>query len=312
MTPSSSDAASRSSKEGGGYPIRLYDGATQGVSVKLVGSELAITPGTGTPYATTVNLGLLPLTWYYLELKVKCADVGGTYELRVSGQTVLSGSGDTKVGSNAYHDRVCFYNANGAIPYFDDFYVCDGSGSANNNFLGDVRVVTVRPSGAGGSTQWTPDSGSNYARVNEAISGEDSNYVEDGIIGHEDRYAFGDLSGVSSINGLMICTDCRETDAKSYNLKTVCQSDVTHNVDAGQSIGSTNYLHGIGSWKPTHTRRPLDSNQFQCRRVWHSGGIVIPTRRVSWLCSGLMDLTTTARQSALRRRRQESWHASTA
>ena len=44
------------------------------------------------------------------------------------------------------------------------------------------------------------------------------------------------------INGLMICTDCRETDAKSFNLKTACQSDVTHNVDAGQLIGSTNYL----------------------------------------------------------------------
>lgn len=251
------------SKEGGGYPIRLYDGATQGVSVKLVGSELAITPGTGTPYATTVNLGLLPLTWYYLELKVKCADVGGTYELRVSGQTVLSGSGDTKVGSNAYHDRVCFYSANGAIPYFDDFYVCDGSGSANNNFLGDVRVVTVRPSGAGGSTQWTPDSGSNFARVNEAISGEDSSYVEDGIIGHEDRYAFGDLSGVSSINGLMICADCRETDAKSYNLKTVCQSDVTHDVDAGQSIGSTNYLtrYRIMENDP-HTSAPWTQTSF--------------------------------------------------
>ncbi len=230
------------SKEGGGYPIRLYDGATQGVSVKLVNNELAITPGTGTPYATTVNLGLLPMTWYYIELKVKCANVGGTYELRVSGKTVLSGSGDTQIGSHAYHTRVGFFSADNATPYFDDFYVCDGSGAANNDFLGDVRVVTVRPNGEGGLTEWTPDSGSNYARVNEVISGEDSNYVEDGTTGHEDRYTFGDLSGVENINGLMICTDCRETDAKSFSLKTVCQSDTTHDLDAGQAIGTTDYI----------------------------------------------------------------------
>ena len=121
-----------------------------------------------------------------------------------------------KLGSHTYHDRIGFFsNDGGAIPYFDDLYVCDGSGSVNNDFLGDVRVVTVRPNGAGGSTQWTPDSGSNYARVNETISGEDSNYVEDGTSGHEDRYAYGDLSGVLGIKGLVICTDCRETDAKS-------------------------------------------------------------------------------------------------
>jgi hypothetical protein len=231
------------SKEGAGYPIRLYDGpATMGVSVKLAGSELAVTPGTGTPYATTVNLGLLPLAWYYIELKVKCADSGGTYELKVNGATVLSGTGDTKLGSHTYHDRVCFFSADGAIPYIDDFYVCDASGAANNDFLGDVRVLTMRPTGAGGSTQWTPDSGSNYARVNEAICGDDTNYVEDTTSGHEDRYGFTDLSGVLSINGLMICTDCRETDAKSFSFKTVCQSDTTHDLDAGQMIGSTDYL----------------------------------------------------------------------
>jgi hypothetical protein len=37
----------------------------------------------------------------------------------------------------------------------DDLYVCDSTGSTNNTFLGDVRVDTVRPIGAGNYSEFS-------------------------------------------------------------------------------------------------------------------------------------------------------------
>ena len=127
--------------------------------------------------------------WYYIELKVKCA-TSGTFELRVGGTTVTSGTGNTKLGSHDYHDGFPIFGGAHPAGRFDDLYFLDASGSTNNDFLGNVCVVTARPDAAGDSTLWTPDSGNNYARVNEAVCGDDSNYVQDGTTDDLDLYNY--------------------------------------------------------------------------------------------------------------------------
>ncbi len=65
-----------------------------------------------------------------------------------------------------------------AAYFIDDIYICDGTGSAPyNDFLGDCRIGTQRPNGAGYSTQWTPDSSTNFSRVNETTENGDTSYV---------------------------------------------------------------------------------------------------------------------------------------
>lgn len=244
-----------------GYFAQLMDGVTQGVSIRQAASELSITPATGTVYGTTVGLNLQANTWYYLELKVKCHATAGTYELRVDGNTVLSGTGkNTKIGSHLYHDRfklVGYYNT----PIFDDLYFLDSTGAVNNSFLGQMRVVTISPDGAGDSTQFTPDSGSNYARVNGAICDDDTSYVESSESNYKDLYNYGTLTGiVSGIAGVAVNTVCKQTDAASFNLKTLCKSDVDESADAGQPVSSFSYLnkrriletdpHTAAQWTP--------------------------------------------------------------
>ena len=224
----------------------LYDGTTQGVclAVQTTG-EIKVKRGS-TLLGTTAGLGLVASNWYYIELKVKCAGgTSGTYELRVGGANVCSSAGaNTQAGSDAYHDGFRF-NGMGvnATMCVDDFYLLDASGAANNDFLGNMRVTALRPDSAGDSTQFTPDSGNNYARVNEAVCGDDTNYVEDATSTHVDLYNYDALSGITSgIKGVMVCTDCRETDGTSFSLKTECKSGTTTSDDAGQVIGSTNYV----------------------------------------------------------------------
>jgi hypothetical protein len=229
-----------------GYIAQLFDGLTQGVSIRgagATGAELSVTPSTGTAYATTAGLGLVPDTWYYIELKVKCHATAGTFDLHVDGVSVLSGSSlNTKIGTHLYHDRFKLQGHYHA-PIFDDLYFLDSTDTVNNTFLGQMRVETISPDGAGDSTDFTPDSGSNYARVNGVISDDDTSYVESSESNHKDLYNYAALAGVSTgIAGIAINTMCKQTDAASFNFKSVCKSGATEDADAGQPVGSFSYL----------------------------------------------------------------------
>lgn len=224
--------------------VTLYDGAQQGVNLRqATGGELAVYRD-GTLLATTSGLGLQTGTWYWIELKVVCGD-SGSYELRVGGINKLSASGvDTKAGSNDYHTRVGWIGpANGAM-YIDDIYILDGSGSANNDFLGNVKVVAIVPDGdVSGYQDFTPSAGSDhYALVDENPVNDDTDYVESGTTGHKDLWTYVAASGLgTTIAGIQINTMVRETDAESFSLKTLIKSDTTEDEGAGEVIGSTSY-----------------------------------------------------------------------
>jgi hypothetical protein len=229
--------------------LYLYDGATAGMSIIVTTTgELAVYRG-ATLLDTTVGLGLLGNTWYYLEFKVVCGNApDGSYELRVGETTVLSDSGiDTQAGSNAYHDAFRLNNAatTPLDPFYDDIYVCDGSGTINNDFLGNMKVVSILPDGVGNSADFTPSAGANFTCVDEEVIDDDTSYVESGTSGHKDTHSFADLSSVIGVKGIQINTTCRETDASSFSLVTVIRSDGTDYSDTPQAIGTTDYITKI-------------------------------------------------------------------
>lgn len=59
----------------------------------------------------------------------------------------------------------------------------------------NYTFVMALPDGAGSSTQWTPDSGSNYARVNESTAPDnDTSYVQTATAAQLDLYTFANLT----------------------------------------------------------------------------------------------------------------------
>lgn len=81
-----------------------------------------------------------------------------------------------------------------AETFIDDGYVEDVNGEGDQVPEGYQFVMAV-PDGAGSSTQWTPDAGSNYARVNEdSAPDDDTTYVEDAAAAQLDLYTFGNLT----------------------------------------------------------------------------------------------------------------------
>lgn len=210
-------------------------------SVRIIGTELELRRDT-TVLATTSGLGLVIDTWYWLELKVKCDNTTGTYELKIDESTVLSASGvDTQDGTLLYN-RVQLGNSTVNLDVaFDDFFVCDSTGTANNDFLGNCVVSAIFPNNTGNSAQLTPSAGSNYACVDEVVIDDDTTYIESNTSTHKDLYAYEDTTAIG-IKGVQINTCCKETDADSFGIKAVTRVSSIDYTDSEQTIGTSDYV----------------------------------------------------------------------
>ena len=224
--------------------LNFYDGSSPGMEVRKQDnvSELQLFRA-GVLLATTSGLGISVSTWYNIQMKVKCHNTLGEYELKVDGVTVLSATGvDTKAGTHDYHD-VCLLRAYAArAPLFDDWYVCDGSGSINNNFLGITKVVRIDPDGDDAANWATSTPSANhYENISGTVTDDDAAYLEETSANTTDLFDYENLAGYSNILGIQICTECRETDAQSYSVKTPIESGGNQYDDSAQVIASSGY-----------------------------------------------------------------------
>jgi hypothetical protein len=156
---------------------------------------------TGTLLATANQL-LGAALWTFLEVKATVADNGGVVQARLDGTQVLGFTGDTRNAGIAEFATVRFSNhfvGSGTrhLLRLDDVYLCDTAGSRNNDFLGDVRVVTLRPNADTPQADFTPSAGRvRYSLLAEAPDDDgDATYVESGTVGHKDLYGYQDLTG---------------------------------------------------------------------------------------------------------------------
>lgn len=205
-------------------------------------SELELIRG-GTIIDTTVGLGISLSTWYNVQMKIKCHNTLGEYEVKVNGVTVLSATGvDTKFSTHDYHDTCCLRATAARAPTFDDWYVCDGSGSINNDFLGVCKVVRIDPDGDD-TANWTTSTPSvnHYENVSGTVTDDDTSYLEESTANTTDLFDYDDLSGFSNILGIQVCTECKETDATSLGLKTPIESGGNQYDDSAQVIASPGY-----------------------------------------------------------------------
>lgn len=139
-------------------------------------------------------------TWKYFEIKAKIHSSEGFVEVRVDEQTVISFTGNTRDGGVSGLVNSVRMNTgdtgNGAAFYFDDFYLLDTSGPAPyNDFLGDIAVKTLVPSGVGDSAQWVGSDGNsvdNHLLVDE-VPAAAADYVESNTSGQIDLYSMTDI-----------------------------------------------------------------------------------------------------------------------
>jgi hypothetical protein len=119
-------------------------------------------------------------------------------------------------------------------------------------------TLTLRPNGAGTYTQCTPDSGSNYARVNGSTEGP--GYVYASANGKIDTYAMANHSSqLGSIISVTVYANCKKTGTGSSTIAQRLRLGTTNVDDASYPALTTSYVlysavlgrPGGGSWSWT-------------------------------------------------------------
>lgn len=174
-------------------------------------------------YTTTNNSGG-GAGWYYVEFKIVIGETG-SFELKIDEISQLDDNViDTKANTDGYS---CFALFQSALVWrwMDDIYICDSTGSVNNDFLGDCQVIGKFPDGDGSSSDFAPQgAGDNYIEVDEQDVDTDTTY-SDGSVGDIDYYTYGDLTEDYLIRGVQLNTTVRITDAGSMSIKNKVQSN---------------------------------------------------------------------------------------
>jgi hypothetical protein len=225
----------------------FHEGATIHVDLRLVtGTQVLRVTRNGTQIGSDGTTVLSLDTWYYIEFKATIHDTTGSFSVHVNGVNESMGTQtniDTRNAGTPLVDRVRLGGAvsTGLSWDADDWYVLNSSGSApNNDFLGDIRVAAVLPSGAGNSTQWTPSAGSNFQNVDETPPDDDTTYNSEATASDKDTFAMGNIpSTPTTIYGVMQGARHRKDDAGSRTLRQVVRSGGTDYEGSDISVSDT-------------------------------------------------------------------------
>jgi hypothetical protein len=215
--------------------LTFYDGTSPQMDL-YVDSSGYISARRDTTILGTSASPILTQNWYYIEFKTKIDNSVGTYEIKLDEETIVSGSGaDTQATGNAYANRVQIRaDQNWTELNVDDFYLCDDSGSQNNDFLGDNRVETLYPTGVGNYSQWTPSAGANWQNVDEVPPDEGTTYNDSDAVAEKDTYGLTDLiTTAATIAGVQTNAWMRKDDAGVAKVKRLFY------------INSTDYLSSV-------------------------------------------------------------------
>lgn len=197
--------------------LRFYDTGTLQVGLRynVDGSVSVLGPaggvlGTSAPAVVTSPTAVLN----HFGIVATFHDTTGAVTVYVNTIAVLTLTNvDTKATGNAYANQVNIgeFTSNGQECFFDDFYVCDTTGSTNNTVLGDVRVECKFPDAAGTTANMAAVSGANYTNTDDNPANDDTDYVSSSVVGDKDTYNF---AALTSTTGAVLAVAVNLTDRK--------------------------------------------------------------------------------------------------
>jgi hypothetical protein len=225
-------------------------GATQHIDLSEGSSgEIEVRRGASV-LGETVGASLTSGVWAYWEVKVTLDDSAGVVIIKKNGTTILSlSSQDTKNGgTNTTFDafKMTTRSSSGSDMYVDDLYVCTGAGSVYNDFLGDVRIETLRPSGNGNSSQFVgsdADSTDNYLHVDDTAY-TNTDFVGSSTTTNKDTYAYGDLVRTTGqVKGVMVQGVMAKSDSGSKSARLVARTASTDYTGDTESLSTSDIVY---------------------------------------------------------------------
>ena len=185
----------------------------------------------GTTYHSADDL-ISALTWMHTEIKIVTHPTAGTVQVRLNEVLIIDESGLNTGELTEDYDFIK-WNTNDAFDdlWLQDIWICDDTGSKNNDFLGDKKVEITRPNANGDTNNFIPSAGANWENVDEEAF-DDATFNVSTIITDKDLYNHTDVSldaGVS-ILGVQQFTILKKTDVEIRNAKQVLKSGTTEDL----------------------------------------------------------------------------------
>lgn len=238
----------------GNFIIENFEGATRQTCLQIGASGVISMTRTTTVLATSIQ-ALATSTWYHIEWKFTCSDSisADSCVLKVNGVEWinLAAATDTRNGGAAgLINTMRFAVGTQHFIRMDDLYILDQTGSVNNDFLGDCRIDTIFPNGAGRYTQLTGAGSSpqpsNYQNVADSTPDSDSSYNFSDTAGNRDSYAMESPPSLASetVKGIQVSAFAAKDDAGARSLKVGVLSESgspsAEALDSGTAL-STSY-----------------------------------------------------------------------
>lgn len=171
--------------------------------------------------ATSRVNAIQPGSYNYIEMKVKMHATAGTVEIRVNEVTVLAflGSTGATLASGVDIGKITTGVVVGQTTKIDDLIIWDGSGTFNNDFLGDRRCATSFPSADTVLAAWVPLSGAGYASIDE-VPPSTADYIVANQPGDISEFEKGSIGVVATaVAGVQIYAYARKEDVGSSTFR---------------------------------------------------------------------------------------------
>ena len=191
----------------------------------------ALTARRDTTFLETSPPLFQPNRWYYFEMNAKISSTVGFVVVKLDGTTVWSSATNlnTQDVSGVFWDSFKINNGMGINTTIDDLYICDGSGSVNNDFLGDTSIEHINPNAVGDDNDWTPSSAvDHYTLVDDGTAltapVDETDYVSSGTTLDSDLFNYESLAtgpglgDATLIHGIQVNTWARITEVQPSDL----------------------------------------------------------------------------------------------
>lgn len=245
--------------------ISFIDDATPQCEVRIKSDGSIAVYRSSTEIAVSATSLVSIDTWFYLEVKIVFNNTTGSVVAKLNGTERINQTGlDTCVSANEYITKIRLYS-NGDHVYVDDLYICNTSGSVNNDFYGDISIATLYPTSDGTYTNFTPSTGSDhYALVDDPQLVSDTDHNESSTIGHKDSYGMTTFSETGIIKAVQVCAAVKNTSTGTMNVQTLCRSGITPADNFGSNFALSQTMKGAIT---IHEKEPTDDVAWTAAKI---------------------------------------------
>lgn len=202
-------------------------------------------------------------TWYRVEVRMNSSTLASTaVEARIDGVSFASGT--INIVDSSQVMKIGTVASGTCDIFFDDIAINNSSGSDQNSWPGEGKIIHLRPNAAGDAAAWTrggSDSGANWSQVDENPPNDVTDYNSSTTLDQEDFFNC-DACGLTDETISLVAIGIRfaSTSASSNpTFKAECKKTSGGTIAQGSDITPNTTVYrtnvpGGGSTIPTLTR----------------------------------------------------------